>query len=82
MSESIESYGNIVANWRDVASAYRQRQKPPGLELTKVRELTLPPPADADRRRAEFAARNDAAHIEALAHRLFRSLDDDGTRAR
>ncbi len=75
VEREIESYGNIVANWRDVASAYRQRQKPTGFELTKVRELTLPPPADADRRLAEFAARNDAAHTEALAHRLFRSLD-------
>jgi len=52
------------------------RQKPAGFDLTHVRELTLPPPADAARRQAEFAHRNDAAGLEALAHRLFRSLDE------
>ena len=76
LERDIERYGEIVANWREVAGGYRQRQVPTGFELKKTRELTLPPPANADRRRAQFTRRNDAANVESLAHRLFRSLDE------
>ena len=77
LERDIENYGEILANWRDVAGGYRQRQIPDGFDLKTTRELTLPPPADAEQRRAEFARRNDAAHVESLAHRLFRSLDEN-----
>ncbi|MEI7946845.1 MAG: chitobiase/beta-hexosaminidase C-terminal domain-containing protein [bacterium] len=75
LERDIERGGERAASWRDVASGYRQRQVPAGFDFTKTRELTLPPPVDADRRRAEFAKRNDGANVETLAHRLFRSLD-------
>jgi hypothetical protein len=46
------------------------------MDFSKVRPIKLTPPADAERRRAAFARRNDAAGLEELAHRLFRSLDE------
>jgi hypothetical protein len=76
LERDIERCVESAASWRDVANGYRQRQVPTGFELTKTLELTLPPPVDADRRRAEFAQRNDAENVEALVHRLFRSLDE------
>ncbi len=66
----------VLESWRSVADGYRQRQVPDGFALTKVRQLELPPPADAAARRAAFARRNDAAATEALAHQLFRALDE------
>jgi hypothetical protein len=76
LEKSLTDYGMVVESWRGVADGYRQRQVPDGFALTKVRQLELPPPADAAKRKAEFARRNDAAATEALAHQLFRALDE------
>ncbi|MCX7010944.1 MAG: glycoside hydrolase N-terminal domain-containing protein, partial [Kiritimatiellaeota bacterium] len=67
---------SVLEGWRGVADGYRQRQIPDGFALTKVRQMELPPPADAAQRRAAFARRNEAAAVEELAHRLFRALDE------
>lgn len=69
-------FAAVLESWRGVADGYRQRQVPDGYGLTKVRQLELPPPADATARRAAFARRNDAAATEALAQQLFRALDE------
>jgi hypothetical protein len=66
----------VLESWRGVADGYRQRQVPDGFALKQVRQLELPPPADAAVRRAAFARRNDSAATEALTHRLFRALDE------
>jgi len=72
----IQRFSDVQAGWSVLAGRYRSGQIPPGLGLKKIRQLTLPPPEDAKQRRAEFARRNDAANVEALAHRLFRALDE------
>lgn len=66
---------NVLVPWRSLASAYQQKAQ--GVDYQKTRSITLPPPADAQRRRAEFAKRNHAPEIERLAHRLFNALDDN-----
>ena len=66
-------WDHTLSGWRNIARMYRQ--KAPGTEFTKVRTITLAPPADADQRLATFAGRNEAAALGELAHRLFRSLD-------
>lgn len=73
----LQAWDAQMDRWSGLLGGYRERQKPAGFELTQICELTLPPPADAERRRAEFARRNDATNVEALAHRLFRALDEN-----
>ena len=66
-------YETVLRGWQSIADRYRQ--KPAGFNYSKTRTLTLPPPADAQRRMDAFAHRNDPASLEQLAHRLFGSLD-------
>ncbi len=67
-------WDNVRSQWNSLAAAYQQKAQ--GLNYAKTRSINLPPPADAERRRAEFAKRNDAPEIERLAHRLFNALDE------
>jgi hypothetical protein len=65
---------NVRSHWNSLAAAYQQKAQ--GVDYKRSRSITLPPPADAERRRAEFAKRNDAPDVERLAHRLFNALDE------
>ncbi|HOY59684.1 MAG TPA: hypothetical protein PK640_16315, partial [Verrucomicrobiota bacterium] len=67
-------WDNVRSHWQSLAAAYQQKAQ--GVDYKKTRSIKLPPPADAERRRAEFAKRNDAPEIERLAHRLFNALDE------
>lgn len=67
-------WDNVRSHWQSLAATYQQKAQ--GVDYKKTRSVTLPPPADAERRRAAFAKRNDASKIERLAHRLFNALDD------
>jgi hypothetical protein len=67
-------WDNVRSHWQNLAAAYQQKAQ--GVEYKKTRSITLPSPADAERRRAEFARRNVASEIERLAHRLFNALDE------
>ena len=67
-------WDNVRSHWQSLAAAYQQ--KAPGVDYQKTRSISLPPPADAERRSAEFAKRNEAPQVERLAHRLFNALDE------
>ena len=67
-------WDNVRSQWNSLAAAYQQKAQ--GMDYKDTRSITLPPPADAERRRAEFAKRNDAPEVERLAHRLFNALDE------
>ena len=47
-------WDNVRSHWQSLAAAYQQKAQ--GGDYKKTRSITLPPPADADRRRAEFAS--------------------------
>ncbi|RFC46153.1 MAG: Chitobiase/beta-hexosaminidase C-terminal domain-containing protein [Verrucomicrobia bacterium] len=65
---------NVRSKWNSLAAVYQQKAQ--GMDYKKTRSITLPPPADAARRRTEFTNRNDPAELEQLAHRLFNALDE------
>jgi hypothetical protein len=59
---------------RELANGYRQRA--PGVDFTKTRNLAHSPPADAAARLEAFRNRNSPAALEKLARRLFLALDE------